>query len=210
MVASPRPLDDGAPLYIAPTARSQRLMTVLYGVVAVMALLLLVSGALVTFVIAQLSTAAAILVVAVFGVLMLALLVAAVIALIAQHGMVFAVTTQGITLVPPYRRARAIPWSRIAAIEPSRTWMMRGAVVVLLEDGTRLTASQTNASARSAHPPAPAHLGPGNGEPGTPVPLRAALDGLERYRRGEFAGTGVTAPPPPAAPNGPAAPPPSV
>lgn len=77
---------------------------------------------------------------------------------------------------------------------------------IALQDGTRLTASLTNSSAGYAHPPAPPHFGPDTGVPG---PLRAARAGLDRYHRGEFPGSGLTAPGRPAASNGSAAPPPA-
>lgn len=170
MLRSPRPLDDGTPLYLAPTPGYRRLMLALLGLLAVGALLLIgINVAL-------------------------------------QSSMVFAVTTHGLTLAPSYRRARPIPWASVVAIEPSQGLLMKGAAVVTLQDGSRLTAPLTNTSAGSALPPAPPHLGP---DTGAPVPLRTALDGLDRYRRGEFSGARFTAPGRPAESNGSAARPPA-
>lgn len=199
------PIGQGT-LYTSPTPRSQRLMFALYGLVGV--LLLVMLGLVVLIVVIGYVrsipgiSAAGLLI----GIPWLVCVATLVVTLVMQAQMVFSVTTKGITLTPPYRGPRTVPWAEISRIEPSASWLMRGATVVVLQDGTRLTASQTNASAAFLHPPAPPHLGPDNG---APTPLRAALDGLERYRRGEFSGAGVTAPHPPGASNGPSAPPPS-
>ncbi|MGP9747126.1 hypothetical protein [Brachybacterium sp. AOP29-B2-41] len=199
MISPPRPADDGTPLYVAPTRGYRWLMLVLLGVLAVLALVVLALAIFIAWQIAaKLSTAAAVVILVVFGFLIVLLLALIVVNAVLQSSMVFAVTTQGLTFAPPYRRARFVPWAQVAAIEPSRGMLMRGAVAVVLEDGARLTASLTNASAGYAHPPAPSHLSPDNG---APAPLRAALDGLARYRRGEFAEPRLRPPGPPAASN---------
>lgn len=207
MFSPPRPVDGGTPLYVAPTQGYRRLMFVLLGVLVVLALVVLALTVVIAWqMAAKLSIAAAMVTLAVSGFLIVVLLVLIMINAVLQSSMVFAVTTQGLTLATPYRRARFVPWAQMAAIEPSQGLLMRGAVVVVLADGTRLTASLTNASARYAHPPAPPHLGP---DTGAPVPLRAALDGFARYRGGEFADSSLRAPGPPAASNGAAARPPA-
>ncbi|GAA4526282.1 hypothetical protein GCM10023160_20620 [Brachybacterium paraconglomeratum] len=212
MFSPPRPLDGGTPLYVAPTRSYRRLMLALLGVLVVLALVVFALIVVVAWqMAAQLSLMAAVVTLAVFGVLLLVLLVLITINAALQSSMIFAVTTQGLTVATPYRRARFVPWAQVAALEPSPGRLMRGAVVAVLADGSRLTASLTNASLGYAHPAAPPHLSSPHPGPGAaaPVPLRAALDGLARYRRGEFADASLRAPAPRAASNGSAAQPPA-
>lgn len=185
MPTAPSTLDAGVTLYVAPTTGYRRLIMTLLIVVAVLAVLVFGAAILLVVILAQASGAAAFIVAAIFFPLLLLLF--ALIGLNAwlQWGLTFAVTTTGLTLCPPYRRARFIPWPEVAAVEASTSTFMRGAVVAVLSDGTRLTASLTNASAAFAHPQPPPHLGPYDG---SPTPLRAARDGLLRFRAGEFAG----------------------
>lgn len=186
MRGAPHPGDGGDLLYAAPTPGYRRMILLLLAVVAALTLLIAGLSVLLVVILAQISGALAVVTGLVVGVLLLVLLALMVINLVLQSSMTFAVTTRGIALAPPYRRVRSIPWQRIAAIEASQSMLMKGATIVVLQDGTRLTGSLTNASARFAHPPAPPHLGP---DADAPVPLRAARDGLDRFRRGEFAGS---------------------
>lgn len=186
MDLTPRALDDGTLLYATPTAAWRRWMLTVAAAGIVLILATAFLGAVIVTTAFILNDRFGLLFLVVLGFLTLMVLgavVPLVWLVVLVRRTVFAVTTEGLTLTPPFGRPRHVPWAEVAHLEVADGMYMAGAVVVVTSTGERITASRTNGPDPQRHFYSAT---PASARTGLVIPFNAAQDALERYRRGEF------------------------
>lgn len=184
-----RPLDDGEVLYLTPTKRYLSMTTAAFVVIALLALVLLVTLlALTTTVLRSADPAMPLTLPLLLSMwaLLLALLFLTAIAFRNTLRAVFAVTTKGLTITPWRGRPRHVPWGQVEELGTVRSGMLAGAVEVTTTDGERIGARMTNSSSRASFSPLPEQLSHLEEDSrGATPPHLVAHHALDEHRRGE-------------------------